>query len=171
MSDPVQSTAPVRPSAADLAPSLPYGYSRRRVRWGLAITLIGFVLLLIGIRPSLFGLDRSPIIGVVQISVFLLGLGLMCIGGYICMMALWKGQPISITADIGLRLICTGYVIAVFAGMADIFGFGSHPFPQTPYFGPLQALGVEIGQGLIAVGFLMLLPYNKLFQPTPHRRR
>jgi len=45
--------------------------------------------------------------------------------------------------------------------MADIFGFGSHLLPQLPYFGEWQALGVEIGQGFIALGFILLLPYGQ----------
>ena len=49
-------------------------------------------------------------------------------------------------------------MIAVFAGMADIFGFGSHPLPGIPYFGAWQARGVEFGQAMIAIGFLMLIP-------------
>jgi hypothetical protein len=74
--------------------------------------------------------------------------------------SLWGNQPISIAADIGLRLVATGYVIAVFAGMADIFGFGSQPLPKLPFFGPWQARGVEAGQVIIAIGFLMLMPYG-----------
>jgi hypothetical protein len=54
----------------------------------------------------------------------------------------------------------TGYVIAVFAGMADIFGMGSQPFPHVPYFGPWQASGVLIGQGVIVLGFLLLIPFH-----------
>ena len=55
-------------------------------------------------------------------------------------------------------MVATGYVIAVFAGMADIFGMGSHPLPGVPYFGPWQARGVELGMAFIAFGFLMMLP-------------
>lgn len=135
-------------------------YSRRRVRIGLTLTLIGFIVFLVGAVPGLFGLDRSPIIGFVQIAVFLVGLGIMCIGGYICMMALWKDRVPSIAADIGLRMVATGYVVAVFAGMADVFGLGSHSLPKVPYFGGWQARGVEIGQLIIAIGFLLLIPYQ-----------
>ena len=60
----------------------------------------------------------------------------------------------------GSRLIGTGYVITVFAGMADIFGMGAQTLPDTPYFGPLQAVGVLIGQFVIAAGFLMFIPYH-----------
>jgi len=146
-------------SAASITPTLPIRLPLMRIRVGLALTLIGFLFFLIGARPDIFGLDRSPVIGFVQIAVFLVGLALMCLGGYISLLALWKGLVTSITADIGLRLVATGYVIAVFTGMADIFGFGSHPFPIVPYFGPYQALGVLSGEIIIAVGFLMLVPY------------
>jgi hypothetical protein len=116
------------------------------------------VIFLLGARPALFGADRSPVIGFIQIAVFLIGLALVCLGGYLSLMALWKDRQTSISADIGLRLVATGYVIAVFAGMADIFGFGSHPLPGIPYFGAWQARGVEFGQAMIAIGFLMLIP-------------
>ena len=74
-----------------------------------------------------------------------------------------KGQR-SILADIGLRLVGTGYVIAVFTGMADIFGLGSQPLPNVPYFGPWQAVGVLIGQVVIALGLLMTIPYSFLIK-------
>lgn len=132
--------------------------SKTLIRWGAAVTLIGFLIFLFGARPSLFGLDRSPIVGFVQIATFEVGLAVMCLGGYQAMLGLWTNQPRSIRSDIGVRFIATGYVIALTAGMADVFGFGSHPLPGVPYFGPLQALGVEIGQGIIALGFLLLIP-------------
>ncbi|MBE0698966.1 MAG: hypothetical protein IH586_18770, partial [Anaerolineaceae bacterium] len=124
------------------------------------LTLAGFLVFLFGARPGMFGLDRSPIIGFVQIAVFLVGLAIICIGGYISMTSLWRERPTSIAADIGLRLVATGYVIAVFAGMADIFGFGSHPLPKLPFFGEWQARGVEVGQVFIAIGFILLLPFS-----------
>lgn len=161
-------TAPTTPSEKPAAPgspvvepnTRPLRYWHRRSRIGLALTLAGLLIFLIGSRPSLFGFDRSPIIGFVQIAVFLVGLAIICIGGYISLTSLWQDRPTSIAADVGLRLVATGYVIAVFAGMADIFGFGSHPLPKLPYFGPWQARGVEVGQALIAIGFLLLLPFQ-----------
>lgn len=149
------------PSPVNEPPSRPIRYWQRRARVGLILTLIGFLVFLFGARPGMFGMDRSPVIGFIQIAVFLVGLAIICIGGYISLTSLWGDQPTSIAADIGLRLVATGYVIAVFAGMADIFGFGSQPLPKLPYFGPWQARGVEVGQAFIAVGFLMLLPYRR----------
>jgi hypothetical protein len=137
-----------------------------RVRFSLITVTFGLFVFVVGAKPKLFGWDRSPVVGFVQIAVFLLGLALICAGGYVGLSALWgKGQR-SIVADIGQRLISTGYVIAVFAGMADVFGMGSQPLPNVPYFGPWQSGGVLIGQIVIAIGFLMLIPYHFHFKKT-----
>ena len=135
--------------------------SRLRIRTGLVLTLVGLVVFLIGSRPSLFGLDRSPVVGFVQISVFLVGLAIICVGGYITLVAFWQNGDRTIAADIGSRLVATGYVIVVFAGMADVFGMGTQVFPVTPFFGPWQAVGVQIGEAIIAVGFLLLIPFRR----------
>ena len=134
--------------------------SRLRIRGGLFVTLLGLFVFLVGAKPNWFGWDRSPVVGFVQIAVFLVGVALLCFGGYTTLLALWKGLERTIAADIGMRLVSTGYVISAFAGMADVFGLGSQPLPDVPYFGPWQASGVFIGQVLIAVGFLMLIPYH-----------
>jgi len=148
-------------TAASHIPTLPIKYPMQRIRIGLGTTLFGFLVLLIGARPDIFGLDRSPVLGFVQISVFEVGLGIICIGGYISLVSLWKDQPISIAAEIGQRLVATGYLVAVFAGMADIFGFGSQRLPGLIYFGVLQQAGVMIGEAIIAIGFLMMIPYRR----------
>jgi hypothetical protein len=114
----------------------------------------------VGTKPNLFHWDRSPVVGFVQIAVFLAGLALICLGGYIGVLTLWWGRERTIISDIGSRVVATGYVIAVFAGMADVFGMGSQPYPQVPYFGPWQAMGVLIGQVVIALGFLLFIPYR-----------
>lgn len=134
--------------------------SRLRARTGVVTTLIGLFIFTVGAKPNWYGWDRSPTVGFIQIAVFLIGLAIICLGGYIGLLSLWKGLHRTIVADIGLRLVATGYVIAVFAGLADVFGMGSQPLPQVPYFGPWQATGVLIGEVLIALGFLMLIPYR-----------
>ena len=137
------------------------GNGRPRIRMGLSIVILGLLIFVLGAEPSLFGLDRSPVTGFVQISVFLIGLALICVGGYISLNALWNGNQKTIAADIGLRLVSTGYVISVGSGMADIFGFGSHLPPSIAYFGAWQATGVMVGEAVIAIGFLMLIPFPK----------
>ncbi len=133
-----------------------------RLRTGLAVTLVGLFVFIVGAKPNWFGWDRSPVVGFVQISVFLIGLALICLGGYVGVLALWNGTARTIVADIGSRVVGTGFVISVFSGMADVFGMGSQPLPGVPYFGPWQATGVLIGQALIALGFLMMMPYRRL---------
>ncbi len=131
------------------------------VRLGFLTTVVGFFVFTVGAKPAWFGLDRSPVVGFVQIAVFLFGLGIICLGGYVGLTALWGSRERSIAADIGLRLVATGYVLTVFTGMADVFGMGTQVLPEVPFFGPLQATGVEIGQAVIALGFLMTIPQRE----------
>jgi hypothetical protein len=137
-----------------------------RIRVGMILMLVGFVIFLIGATPDLFGLDRSPVIGFVQIAVFLIGLAIICLGAYICLNALWNKHPKTILADIGLRLVLTGFVIAVITGMADIFGFGTQLAPEIPYYGPWQAMGVLFGEITIVVGFILQIPFKRRREPS-----
>lgn len=129
------------------------------MRIGLAMVVIGYLIFLLGARPSLFNLDRSRVIGFVQISVFLVGLGIIVMGSYLTLNAFWLNSKKTIAADLGSRVISTGYVICVFTAMADIFGLGSHRLPNV-FFGPLQARGMAIGMATIALGFLLLIRYR-----------
>jgi hypothetical protein len=129
-----------------------------RIRFGMVIAVLGLLIFILGANPALFGLDRSPITGLIQISVFLVGLAMICLGGYISLNTIWNGREKSIAADIGLRLVGTGYVISMASGMADVFGFGSHLYPKIPYFGLWQTTGVIVGEAIIALGFLLLIP-------------
>jgi hypothetical protein len=135
-----------------------------RIRFSFIAVLFGFFVFAVGAKPNWFGWDRSPVVGFIQIAVFLIGLALICIGGYVGLVALWGNEPRSILADIGMRMVGTGYVVSFFTGMADIFGMGSQPLPNVPYFGPWQSGGVLIGQIVIAIGFLMMIPYHMYFR-------
>lgn len=130
-----------------------------RKRLGIGITLSGAFLFVLGAAPGFFGLDRSPVVGFVQISVFTFGLGLICLGGYFALDALWNGKQKSIAAEIGARVMGTGYVISLASGMADVFGLGTRPLPSVPFFGYWQARGVFIGEMVIVLGFLLMLPF------------
>jgi hypothetical protein len=148
------------PRPRSLDPSVP------RMRFGFLTTIAGLIVFTVGAKPDWFGWDRSPVVGFMQLSVFLAGLGIICVGGAMGLLGLWNGRGRTIVADIGLRLVSTGYVISFFAGMADVFGMGSQPLPGIPYFGPWQATGVVVGEVLVAVGFLMLIPYRAILQPA-----
>ena len=147
---------------------IPHVYSRKRVKLGIWLSLIGFSLLYLGAKPENLGLDRSPVIGFTQIGIILFGLGLMSLGAYISLKSFWPRGHTTISADFGMRFIMTGLVIAVFSGMADVFGIGSHPLTGLIYFGKLQAAGVIIGEGLIALGVVMLImpPFSTLPRKT-----
>jgi hypothetical protein len=138
-----------------------------RIRFSLICVGIGLFIFVIGAKPNWFGWSTIPEVGFFQVALFLAGLAVICIGGFIGISALWGKEQRSIVADFGSRLIGTGYVISVFAGMADIFGMGAQTLPDTPYFGPLQAVGVLFGQIVIAVGFLMFIPYQLHLNQTP----
>jgi hypothetical protein len=131
---------------------------RTRVRLGILLSLVGLLVFVLGAAPQWFGLDRSAVIGFVQIAVFLIGLVIICIGGFICLDGLRNGMPRTLAQDIGLRLVSTGLVIAIFTGMADVFGFGSEVTPVVPLFGFWQTVGVAIGELVIGVGLILLIP-------------
>ena len=135
-----------------------YQNGRRRTRIGLVTTVLGFFIFIMGAEPGIFNLDRSPVVGFVQIAVFLVGLAIICMGGYYSLSTLWNGNRKTIVADVGLRLVATGYVIAVASGMADIFGFGNQPWPEIPQFGLWQVWGVIIGEIVIILGFILMIP-------------
>ena len=134
---------------------------KARIRFGLILAALGLLIFILGAEPSWFGLDRSPVTGFVQIAVFLFGLAMICIGGYIALVTLWYGRELPITADIGSRLISTGYVVAVASGMADVFGFGSEALPKIPDFGIWQQRGVMFGEVLIAIGLFLMIPLSQ----------
>ena len=132
----------------------------RRLNFSLALCLGGFFIFLLGADPGLFGLDRSSLIGFVQTATFSTGLALLCLGGFISLKICQRAdQTQSLAQDIGIRLVATGYLVALISGMADVFGFGTQAFPAPPFFGPTQAVGVVIGEFIIAVGFLLYMPF------------
>ena len=130
-----------------------------RKRFGAGFTVFGILIFLLGTSPEMFGLDRSEIIGFVQITVFLFGLAVICIGGLIIFQITWAGIQKTIAAEVGLRLVGTGYVIAMVSGMADVFGLGTRPLPNVPFFGYWQARGVLLGEIFIVIGFVLMIPF------------
>jgi hypothetical protein len=141
-------------------PQAPATSSRTlRRRLGFITCVIGMLIFLVGAAPNWFGLDRSPVIGFVQVTVFILGLGLIAAGGYFTMDALWGTDPKTIGAELGARLVGTGYVISLASGMADVFGLGTRPLPSVPFFGYWQGGGVLIGEIVMIIGFLLMAPF------------
>ena len=140
---------------------LNFSQSRIKIRVGVLLTMIGFGAFLLGADPDLFGLDRSPVVGFAQTVTFSAGLALICLGGFISLRASQDPErEQTIAQDIGLRLVATGYLIALISAMADVFGFGTQTWPVAPFFGPWQAAGVLIGEIIISIGFLLYIPFT-----------
>ena len=139
---------------------------QRRLNASLGLSLGGFFIFLLGADPGLFGLDRNPLIGFVQTATFSTGLALLCLGGFISLkICQHAGYNQSLAQDIGIRLVATGYLVALISGMADVFGFGTQAWPAPPYFGPQQAAGVVMGEAIIAIGFLLFMPFFPAREP------
>ena len=135
-------------------------YSGTKINIGLGLTIAGFLIFLLGADPDLVGLDRSPSIGFVQTATFSIGLAMLCLGGYQSFKACQLAERIqSLAQDIGVRLVATGYLISLISGMADVFGFGTQSWPALPFFGPRQAAGVIVGEIIIAIGFILYMPF------------
>lgn len=141
----------------EVSDEIPHIYPDKRLRFGSGISIFGFLVTLLGAKPGFFGMDRSPVIGFIQIATFVIGIGIIALGGYITLMSFWPKNSTTITADFGVRFVLTGYAITVFCGMADVFGFGTHPITGVPFFGHLQATGVEIGELVIGLGLIMMI--------------
>jgi hypothetical protein len=134
--------------------------AKLRANIGLGLTLGGFLVFLLGANPGLFGLDGSPVIGFAQTATFSLGLAFLCLGGFLSFKSCQRKDRIqSLAQDIGVRLVATGYLVSLISGMADVFGFGTQSWPHLPFFGPRQATGVVVGELIIAVGFLLYMPF------------
>jgi amino acid transporter len=134
----------------------PDSSSNRLAQAAVAIVAVGFVIFVIGLFPSLIQLDMTSGIGLVQISVFLLGLMLMTLGSYIYLYATrHRARPTRLREDIGVRLMATGVIIACASGFADVLGIGSHYGIERPLFGPLQAAGVALSMLVIVVGIFL----------------
>jgi hypothetical protein len=124
------------------------------VRVWMFSVLVGLFLFIIGIHPNIISMDRSPVVGFIQVGVWLFGLALILVGSYAALRILRNKRPLSLRAEIGERLIATGYVVAAAASLADFIGIGSHEIPEL-IFGPIQIVGLIVGivTALIGIGF------------------
>jgi hypothetical protein len=139
-------------------PSAPL--TRRQVVWArrwMALVAIGLFVFIVGVNPDLIGMNRSRVIGFVQMGVWLTGLGLLLLGSFLTVRVVRNGRPMSLRAEIGMRLIATGYVVSATASLADFLAIGSHRLPWV-YFGPLQVGGLAGGVIISLLGVLLYWP-------------
>jgi uncharacterized membrane protein YeiB len=125
----------------------------------LTLDFSGLFLFLLGFQPWIFGLDRSPVIGYLQVVVYLSGLGLVVVSSFALEYLLRPpGQVLTIREDVGARLAATGYILVAVACTADLIGLGSHPLPGSPHLGLLQSAGLMVGIAMILIGLAMYHP-------------
>jgi hypothetical membrane protein len=134
-------------------------------RGWMTIVLVGLFIFLIGIYPNLIGMDRSSVVGFVQIGVWLLGLGILLVGATMAMKVIRNGYPTTLKSEVGLRLIATGYVLAVTASFADFIGIGSHALPGISY-GPLQVTGLALGVLVSLFGVILYGPSKSSYSSS-----
>jgi len=129
----------------------------RLARLGVALIVTGFFVFIIGTFPDIIRLNLTPGFGMAQILTFLLGIGLMTLGGYIYTYATrQRDRARRLRHEVGIRLIATGYVLCCVAAIADLIGIGSHNLPDTePYFGLWQSGGVLFGVLIIIFGLFL----------------
>ncbi len=130
--------------------------TKRQIRWAMLV-IIGLLMFVVGISPGLIGMDRSRVIGFIQMGVWLTGLGLVLLGAFLAVRVVRNGRPMSLRAEIGTRLIATGFVVSATASLADFLSIGSHRLPWV-YFGPLQVGGLVAGVVVSLFGVLLYWP-------------
>jgi hypothetical protein len=126
----------------------------------MTLVLIGFLIFVIGVDPDLIGMNRSPTVGFIQVYVWLTGLAVLLVCAYATVRVVRNNRPTSLRADIGLRLIASGYVVAASASMADFIGIGSHSMPFV-YFGPMQVMGLAGGVLISLLGVILYWPRRR----------
>lgn len=139
-------------------PRAPLRQSQKNwIRRFALLAVLGAIAFVLGIDPGLVGMNITPGVGVTQMSLWLAGLGAVLIGGYAAVRIIRNGRPNSLRADIGIRMIATGYVFSAVASLADYLGIGTQRFP-TLSFGTIQIIGLIFGIVVSLIGLILYLP-------------
>ncbi|MBN2555032.1 MAG: hypothetical protein JXA97_03750 [Anaerolineales bacterium] len=129
----------------------------RNARFWAALSAAGILVFTIGIAPQIIGMNRSLVIGFVQIGVWLVGLAMVLVGAFAIVRVVRNRRFMSLRADIGMRLIATGYVVSATASLADFVGVGAQRMPGIS-FGPLQVFGLVMGIFISVFGLFLYWP-------------
>lgn len=125
----------------------------------ILIGTLGMMLALIGLFPSITGVEPRSGVGVLQILIICFGLFLLVFGALIFVkITFFTTVETNLAQDIAVRLSLTGLIMTAAAGLADVFGFGSHTpgdLENLPFLGPWQALGMAIGFVVASLGVLI----------------
>ena len=128
------------------------------LRFGIAVGALGGMLILLGLFPTIMGIEPSPGFGILRTTTVLIGYTVMTFGAFVFVQsAYYPGQPHTLGQQIAVRLSMTGLLGSAAAGLADVLGYGSNaPGPQSrPVLGTYQTLGIVAGFILAALGVLL----------------
>jgi putative Mn2+ efflux pump MntP len=125
---------------------------------GIALSLLGAMIMLMGLFPGITGVAPTSGVGIVQLFVTLIGFTLLIFGALVYVkFAFYANQRATLAQQIGTRLALTGLVLAGIAAFSDALGFGSHgaQFTEYQFLGPLQATGIIASFLLSCLGVLV----------------
>lgn len=125
---------------------------------GIAFCALGIMTALMGLFPTITGIEETRGIGIVQVFMLLLGYALMAMGGLIyAKFTFYLRVESTLVQQVGVRLMLTGLLFAAISGLSDILGFGSHIRSDTTdiFFGGLQAIGTITSLTISSLGVLI----------------
>jgi len=125
---------------------------------GIALGALGVIFCFMGLFPGITGARTTIGIGLVQVSMLVLGYALIILGALNYLkFTFYLGVPSTLSQQVGVRLALSGLLFAGLAGLADIFGFGSHIRSDVTdiYLGQLQLLGILASFALSSLGVLV----------------
>jgi hypothetical protein len=127
------------------------------IRRLIALAIMGAIAFVVGVDPDLIGVNLTPAVGIAQMGLWMTGLAMILVGGYAAVRIVRNGRPSSLRADIGTRLIATGYVFSGVATLADYLGIGTQRFPNLS-FGAVQVFGLVFGMIISLLGLALYWP-------------
>lgn len=125
---------------------------------GVALGAMGVMLCLMGLFPGVTGAAITVGIGLIQVTMVLLGYALLILGALVYLkFTFYLDIPSTLAQQIGTRLALTGILFAALSGLADILGFGTHIRNDVGdiFFGQLQMVGILASFALSSLGVLV----------------
>ncbi len=125
---------------------------------GIALGAMGVMLCLMGLFPGVTGAAITVGIGLIQVTMVLLGYALLILGALVYLkFTFYLDIPSTLAQQIGTRLALTGILFAALSGLADILGFGTHIRNDVGdiFFGQLQMVGILASFALSSLGVLV----------------
>jgi hypothetical protein len=125
---------------------------------GIALGALGIMIALMGLFPTITGVQETRGIGIVQIFLLLVGDGMLVFGAIIyAKFTFYLEIPSTLAQQIGIRLALTGLLFIALSGLSDILGFGSHIRNDTRdiYLGWLQMVGILASFAISSSGVIL----------------